>query len=117
MQLGHAAIVALTMVAWPTIAMADDLPRRPPEACTVHKHCSSTGMACNLKDSACTNKAREKGLEIFCEGEFEAVYCPPITGHADSKAIWVLLAAAVTLGVGGTAVAWRLLRKRPEEPS
>lgn len=55
------------------------------------------------------DQAREKGLEIFCEGRSELVYCPPLTGRADSKAIWVLLAAAVTLAVGGTAVAWRML--------
>lgn len=117
MQLGRVVIFALTMVVGTTVARADELPDPPPsERCRVISKCSSTGIECGPNDSACKDRAREKGLEITCETKTGAlVYCPPLTGHADSKAIWILLAAAVTLAVGGTAVAYRLLKKRPEE--
>lgn len=114
-----ALVVALLLVA--SVAQADDLPEAPPsERCRVISKCSATGIECGPNDEPCKERAREKGLEITCETKAgRLVYCPPLTGHADSKAIWFLLAAAVTLAVGGTAVAWHLLRSskvvKPED--
>jgi hypothetical protein len=62
------------------------------------------------------NDATSRGLEIICEDKrppaTKLVYCPPDTGHADSKVVWILLAAAALLAIGGSAVAWLVLRKK-----
>lgn len=97
------------------VSRADELPA-PAETCTVNRKCSSTGVACVSGDRACMNDATARGLEIFCEDKqppaVKLVYCPPDTGRADSKVIWLLLAAATFLAVGGSVVAWLALKKK-----
>jgi hypothetical protein len=84
------------------------------------RNCSSTGMACEPDDRACTERAREQSLEVKCEQQCTAgrrlVYCPPDTGRSDSKVVWILLALAATLAGGGSIVAWALLRKKDAAP-
>ncbi|MBX3189121.1 MAG: hypothetical protein KF819_19015 [Labilithrix sp.] len=96
------------------VARADDLPGPAVEYCTVARKCSSTGVSCLADDRACTNDATSRGLEVLCEDKRaqSLVYCPPDTGRADSKIVWVLLGAATLLAVAGSAVAWRVLRKK-----
>jgi hypothetical protein len=85
--------------------------------CSVIRVCSSTGMACDPADRACTELARSKDLEVRCEqqcsgGSARFVYCPANTGRADSGIVWILLAVAGLLAVGGSALFWVLLRKK-----
>jgi len=86
------------------------------ELCSVNRNCSSTGLLCDPADRACTSDATSKGLEVKCEQLCESgkrfVYCPPDTGRSDSSFIWILLALAGLLAVGGTGVAWTVLRKK-----
>ena len=86
------------------------------ETCSVNRNCSSTGLLCDPDDRACTSAATGKGLEVKCEQRCERgkryVYCPPDTGRSDSSFIWVLLALAGLLAVGGTSVAWTVLRRK-----
>lgn len=83
--------------------------------CSVNRNCSSTGVACLPEDRDCTNGATAKGLEVKCEQTCDTgkvfVYCPPDTGRSDSGFVWILLALAGTLAVGGTGLAWMVLRK------
>jgi hypothetical protein len=86
------------------------------QTCSVNRNCSSTGVACNPADRECTNGATAKGLEVKCEQSCDTgkvfVYCPPDTGRSDSGFVWVLLVLAGVLAVGGTGVAWVVLRKK-----
>lgn len=84
--------------------------------CSVNRSCSSTGMACDPSDRACTELARSKALEVRCEqqctGGQRFVYCPADTGRADSGIVWILLAVAGLLAVGGSGLFWIVLRKK-----
>lgn len=100
--------------AWAeTAGSAPDCPELP---CSVNRNCSSTGVACDPDDRACTGKAREDNLEVKCEQQCTArrrlVYCPPDTGRSDSKIVWILLSVAVTLAFGGSGLLWLVLRKK-----
>ena len=85
------------------------------QICSINRNCSSTGVACAPEDRDCTNGAVAKGLEVKCEQSCDTgkrfVYCPPDTGRSDSGFVWILLALAGALAVGGTGVAWMVLRK------
>lgn len=67
---------------------------------------------CARTDTACQSGATAKKLEILCttEDEQQFLYCPMMTGHADSKAIWVLLFFAVVVSVAGLLVMRRVLK-------
>ena len=85
--------------------------------CSVNRNCSSTGFACEPDDRACLSRARELDLEVKCEqrcdeGKVRLVYCPQDAGRSDSKVVWILLSFAVVLAVGGSSVAWLVLRKK-----
>jgi hypothetical protein len=73
-------------------------------------------MSCEPSDRACTELARSKDLEVRCEqtcdGGKQLVYCPPDTRRADSGIVWILLAVAMLLAVGGSALFWLVLRKK-----
>ena len=73
-------------------------------------------MACEPSDRACTEVARSKDLEVrceqTCEGGAQLVYCPPDTARADSGIVWILLAVAILLAVGGSALFYFVLRKK-----
>jgi hypothetical protein len=73
-------------------------------------------MACDPGDRACTELARSKDLEVRCEqqctGGQQLVYCPPDTGRADSGIVWILLAVALLLAIGGSALLWMVIRKK-----
>ncbi len=86
------------------------LPQTDP--CSVERKCSSDGVMCARNDATCKSDATSRQLEILCttEGEENFVYCPRLTGHADSKAIWVLLGFAVLVAVGGLLVMRRVLK-------
>lgn len=90
-----------------------DCPELP---CSVNRNCSSTGVACDPDDRACTEKARADNLEVKCEQQCTSarrlVYCPPDTGRSDSKVVWILLSFAVLLALVGSTVLWVVLRKR-----
>jgi hypothetical protein len=83
-------------------------------ACTIPKKCSARGVECDSRDRPCQDSAIASELEIVCErprGEGLAfVYCPPGGTSRDSRVVWVLLAVAIGVAVGGGAVAWRVLR-------
>ncbi len=106
-----AIAAALLMTA--EIARADDLPDVN-EVCTVNRRCSSTGMVCAAEDRDCVGKAVEQGLQVICEDRSKRrmVYCPPDTARSDSRVVWILLALAGTLAVGGSSLAWVVLRKK-----
>lgn len=99
-----------------TARVAGAEPECPEMPCSVIRNCSSTGVACELDDRACAEKAREQSLEVKCEQQCakgtRLVYCPPDTGRSDSKVVWMLLALAIALASFGSAVAWVLLRKK-----
>ncbi len=85
--------------------------------CSVIRVCSSSGMACDPTDRACNELARSKALEVKCEqactpGPARFVYCPADTGRADSGIVWLFLAVALLLAVGGGALFWIVLRKK-----
>lgn len=86
------------------------------QRCSVNRNCSNTGIACAPDDRECTNGATAKGLEVKCEQTCESgkrfIYCPADAGRSDSGFVWVLLALAGGLAVGGTALAYSVLRKR-----
>jgi hypothetical protein len=88
----------------------------PELPCSVNRSCSSTGVACDPDDRACTEGARAKDLEVRCEQQCSdtrrLVYCPPDTGRADSNVVWILLAAATVLAIAGSALLWAVLRKK-----
>jgi hypothetical protein len=104
---------AVLMSSAPAARAEPECPELP---CSVMRNCSSTGLACEPDDRACTEKAREQSLEVKCEqhctSSTRLVYCPPDTGRSDSKVVWILLALAVCLASVGTTVAWVLLRKK-----
>jgi hypothetical protein len=87
-------------------------------ACTIERRCSSNGVACRDSDRACKEDARSRGLEVICETQDPAsettfVYCPPTTGRGgDSFALWILLAVAGAIAIGGSTIAWFAMRKR-----
>jgi hypothetical protein len=80
--------------------------------------CSSTGLACAESNRACRDEARQRGLEIICEapdGSF--VYCPTLTGRGgDTNALWILLALAIAIAIGGSSIAWLALRRPKRAP-
>lgn len=84
--------------------------------CSVNRNCSSTGIACEPGDRACTGDATSRNLEVKCEQQCTAgtrlVYCPPDTGRSDSRVVWLLLSMAVVLAVAGSTVTWLALRKK-----
>lgn len=86
------------------------------QICSVNRNCSSTGIACAPDDRACIDRARTSNLEVKCEQTCDDavrfIYCPPDTGRSDSSYVWILLVLASVLAVGGTAVAWMVLRKK-----
>lgn len=106
------SFVATRAPAGPTPAGLD-CPELP---CSVNRNCSSTGVACDPDDRACTEKARAANLEVKCEQQCTSarrlVYCPSDTGRSDSKIVWILLSFAVLLAFGGSTVLWVVLRKK-----
>ncbi len=110
MSLRATPAFAAPVLAAPVEPACEELP------CSVIRTCSSTGMACDPADRACTELARSKALEIKCEqpctGGPRFVYCPADTGRADSGVVWILLGVALLLAVGGSALFWMLLRKK-----
>ena len=83
------------------------------ERCTVTRRCSSTGLACRPDDRACTNEASSRGLQVICEdAQKTMIFCPPDTARSDSNIVWILLAAAFVLAIGGSTIAWVVLRKK-----
>jgi hypothetical protein len=86
------------------------------QMCSINRNCSSTGIACGPADRECNNGATAKGLEVKCEQSCDTgkmfIYCPPDTGRSDSGFVWILLALAGFLAVGGTGLAWVALRKK-----
>lgn len=107
-------VLVLALVLTASVAHAE--PPRCDELCSVNRNCSSTGLLCDPDDRSCTSSATSKGLEVKCEQRCENatryVYCPPDTGRSDSGFIWILLGLAGLLAVGGTGVAWSVLRKK-----
>lgn len=74
-------------------------------------------MACDPGDRACIELARSKDLEVRCEqpctgAPARFVYCPAGTGRMDSAIVWVFLAVAALLAIGGAALFWFVLRKK-----
>ena len=113
----HSAVLALVVVArvaFATSARADG--PRCEETCSVNRNCSSTGIACNPDDRACTDRARSNNLEVKCEQRCDDrvrfIYCPPDTGRSDSGYVWILLTLASVLAVGGMTLAWIVLKKK-----
>lgn len=84
--------------------------------CSVNRNCSSTGVACDPDDRACTERARSRNLEVKCEQRCTSgqrlVYCPLDAGRSDSNVVWYLLVFASGFAVFGAGIAWMLLRKR-----
>ena len=108
-----AALIALALVVAPRVVRAEP---KCEYTCSVAKNCSSTGLACDPEDRACTGDATSRGLEVKCEQTCETgrrfVYCPSDTGRSDdSRYVWLLLVLAGTFAAGGMAVAYLVLRK------
>ncbi len=107
-------VLVLSLLTLAATARADG--PRCDEICSVNRNCSSTGVLCDPDDRACTSNATSRGLEVKCEQRCDSgtrfVYCPPDTGRGDSGFIWILLALAGILAVGGGGVAWSVLRKK-----
>ncbi len=84
------------------------------ESCTVERRCSSTGLACGADDRVCTNEASTRGLQVICEDASKKtmVWCPPDTARSDSNVVWILLLLAFVLAIGGSTIAWVVLRKK-----
>lgn len=112
-RFAHVLALVTVLVVTASSARAD-VPTCDP-TCSIARNCSSTGVACVPEDRECTNGATAKGLEVKCEQRCDTgkvfVYCPPDTGRSDSGFVWILLALAGTLAVGGTGLAWIALRK------
>jgi hypothetical protein len=108
------ALVAIT--SWSSPASAAPEPACPELPCSVLRNCSSTGVACEPSDRACTEAARSRDLEVKCEQQCSdgprLVYCPPDTGRSDSKIVWILLSVAVLLAASGITAAWVVFRKK-----
>jgi hypothetical protein len=106
----------LAMTLGSSLAFAGPEPNCPELPCSVIRHCSSTGVACDPADRACSEAARSRDLEVKCEQQCtdgqRLVYCPPDTGRSDPRIVWILLSVAVVLAVGGTTLAWVVLRKK-----
>ena len=82
------------------------------DLCTVPRNCSSTGIECAASDTLCQSRATTDHLEIVCTTEDSAafVYCPVGTRHAESNAVWILLAFAGALAIGGAVFLFRMIR-------
>lgn len=110
-----AAALAAALLVGGARAAADDLPSAPSD-CTVNRKCSSSGVACVSTDAKCMSDATGRGLEVFCEDgratPTTLVYCPANTGRAESRVIWIFLAAAASLAIGGGVVAFVVLKKK-----
>ena len=111
----HALALALVFAL---VALATSAHASPPtceQNCSINRNCSSTGVICEPDDRDCTGGATAKGLEVKCEQSCDSgkkfVYCPPDTGRSDSGFVWVLLALAGLLAVGGSGLAWVVLKK------
>lgn len=97
--------------------MMQSSPSEDMSRCTVERKCSSTGKACGVDDRDCQNDAVAHGLEITCErtdrltAARSYVYCPPGGEQRDSKVVWILLAVAVMIAIGG-ALSFLALRRR-----
>ena len=115
---GLAVVFALTVVfalVTPAPSARASVPTCD-QTCSVNHNCSSTGLLCEPDDRDCTGGATAKGLEVKCEQTCDTgkkfVYCPPDTGRSDSGFVWILLALAGVLAVGGGGLAWIVLRKK-----
>lgn len=84
--------------------------------CAVRDKCGPTGKECRSDDRECQAGAVQLGLEIVCESSAEAppvyVYCPTATQARDSGVVWLLLAVAVLIAVGGGALLTLLIRRK-----
>ena len=107
-------VLALALLLTPTLAHASE--PTCDAICSVNRSCSSTGVVCAPDDRECTNGATARGLEVKCEQSCNTgkrfVYCPPDTGHSESRFVWVLLALAGFFAAFGTALAWLALKKK-----
>lgn len=114
---GPALLVALACACALVVARAHAGEATRGEVCSVVRKCSATGLACASTDRACQDLALARGLEVACDVPTGAddrlfVYCPPLSEQRDSKVVWLLLALAVLLAVGGMAALAAILRKK-----
>jgi hypothetical protein len=118
MSLIGAVVTALILVVSTSVSTAHAAPAATCDElpCSVNRNCSSTGVACRPDERECNNEARARGLEIKCEQRCSdgarLVHCPADTGRSESRVVWILLSLAVVLAVGGTTLAWVVLRKK-----
>lgn len=72
------------------------------------------GKECKADDRTCQSAAVHEGLEVSCERSEDQmfVYCPPGAQQRDSGVVWVLLAFAVVIAVGGSFAFWHFLLRR-----
>lgn len=80
----------------------------------MNRKCSSTGIDCHEDDRNCIERARENSLEVLCEDteKRRLVYCPPDTGRAESRVVWLLLGVAGALALSGSLTAYFIFRKK-----
>jgi len=113
---GKFLALALALAPVATAATAHAETPACEQLCSVNRNCSNTGVSCAPDDRDCTNGATTKGLEVKCEQTCESgkrfIYCPADAGRSDSSFVWVLLALAGGLAVGGTALAYSVLRTK-----
>lgn len=83
-----------------------------PTPCTVERRCSSAGKLCSAEDRECQSAAVAGGLEITCERSEPSayLYCPPGASSRDGSVVWLLLAVALAIAIGGSIAAYFLLR-------
>jgi hypothetical protein len=88
------------------------------DRCSTTLKCSASGLDCAEGDRACQEHARAQALEVVCDRPGDDgrhfVYCPPGGRSRDSGAVWILLVVASAIAIGGTAIAWHLLTRKPE---
>lgn len=105
---------ALGLVATAVPAAAHDSIDEP---CSVIRKCSSTGLDCASTDRSCMDQAVTRGLQVVCERPDEEatkrfVYCPEGQTGQDSRYVWLLLVMALSLALGGSALAYAILKKK-----
>jgi hypothetical protein len=113
--LSFAALAWLLLATQPSVARADHFEASEP--CSVVRKCSATGLDCASADRACQNEAVSRGLQVVCEKPDPEttkrfIYCTPGEVAQDSRFVWVLLVMAVSLALGGSALAYAVLKKR-----